>query len=91
VIIDEVEAGRLREADYRGSCRAVDHDKRFFTATRLERHVYDLTTAAPGDNVRRDGLHHKERSVDVDVENAIVIGFGDFDDWGGCEKCGVVD
>src|SRR6202041_1064630 len=68
-VLDEVEAGRLGEADDGGRGGAVDRHQRFTAAAGLRGHVDDFSAAAPRDHVPGDRLEAEEQAFDVDGEN----------------------
>ena len=90
-VLDEVEAGRLGEADHRRLAGAVDADQRLAAPARLARKVDDLAAPALPDHLPRHRLQGKEQALDVDREHPVVALLGDVENRGEVEHGGVVD
>ena len=91
MVLDEVEARALGEADDRRLRRAVDGDERLAATSGLGGQVDDLAAAALLDHLLGAGLQHEQKALDIDGIDAPVALAGDLDNRREVEDAGVVD
>jgi hypothetical protein len=90
-VFDEVQPGRLGQADDGGLRGAVDRHQSFTAPAGLRGHVDDLATPPARDHALGRRLEGEEEALDVDGEDPVVAGFGHFDDRAHVEDRCVVD